>query len=786
MTRVAVREEGNLRTDLPGFVGRREATAQVRRKLSEARVLTLTGVGGVGKTRLARHVAWESRRAFHDGVWLVDLAKLDDPLLLDHVVAATLGLQETAIREPLRALVEYLQDRQLLLVLDNCEHVLDASARLVAELLRTAPDIRVLATSREPLRIVGEHVWPVIPLSVPPQDALDPGAGHDRRYEAIDLFWQRAESVLPGVAKDRSNDRAVARICHLLEGLPLAIELAAAQLRRMSIGQLLAQLDDRYRVLADDHTTSRHATLDAAMGWSYELCSPPERVLWARLSVFAGGFDLGAAAMVCTDASLPADDLLSVLGGLSDKSILTLDQDAPEARYRMLETIREYGRSRLGDGESDTLRRRHRDHYLDLAERVESAWFGEAQLDLARNLRSEYANLTVALEYCLSEHGENRSGLRLAGALWPYWIPCGFLLDGRSWLDRALQLDTTPCRERAQALWACGYVATRQGDIATALDMLDSCRALGRELGEEDIAAHANSAAGLTLQFADDLPSAVARLEEAIAYYRTEHARPDTPLILALFFLAYAMCLRGNTERAVALCEEGGRICRTHDERWALSWTLWGLGLAHWIAGNIEDAIAQLRESLLIKHAFHDLAGTLLSAECLAWTLATPGDTAMAVRAARLLGAVHARWKPIGTFLYGHKAFLDWRERCEARLRALLGDQPYENEYRRGSLLTVDAVVSCATGEKKRGARAAHDQDDQKTLSSRERDVAKLVADGLSNREIAAQLVIAERTAESHIDHIFTKLGFTSRTQIAAWVGQDSSFEPNAADDTGR
>jgi predicted ATPase/DNA-binding CsgD family transcriptional regulator len=768
MTRVTGREVGNLRRDVTTFVGRREATTQVRRKLSESRLVTLTGVGGVGKTRLAQHVAWESRRAFRDGGWLVDLAKVQDPSHLGHAVAATFGLQETP-RDPPDALAEHLADKQILLVLDNCEHVLDSCAELVARLLQAAPAIRVLATSREPLRLVGEHVWPVTPLSTPPPDASDPAAVG--RYEAVELFQQRAATVVPGFVLDKTNDRTVSRVCHILEGLPLAIELATAQLRRLTVDQLLDQLVDRYQLLAGgDRTTSRYSTLEAAIGWSYELCSAPERTLWARLSVFSGGFDLNAAERVCADPT--PDDVLTVIGGLSEKSVLALEHDGPEARYRMLETIREYGRSRLADAEWEVLCQRHRDYYLGVAESVAAAWFGPSQLDLARYLRSEYANLRVALEHCLAERGATRAGLRLAGALWTYWIPCGFLLDGRSWLDRALALDSTPCRERAHALWADGYVATRQGDIPHALAVLDECRDLGRRLGDESIVAHANSAAGLTSVFAGDPLGAIERAGAAVAYYRTEGARPDTQLILALFFLAYAKALRGDTDQATVLCEEGRSICSAHDERWARSWTLWGLGLACWLAGDLDEAVSHLRESLLIKHAFHDLAGTLLSAESLAWTLSTFGDTTRAAGAARLLGAVRARWQPIGAFLYGHTAFLDWRADCVTRTRDLLGDQAFEEEYQRGSAASVDEVVSGAREQKRRRERRVRRAETRADLTGREREVAGLVASGLSNRDIAAHLLIAERTVETHIDHIFTKLDVTSRSQIAAWVGR--------------
>src|SRR4030088_89150 len=327
---------GSLPAEVTSFVGRREAMAEVKRALSTSRLVTLTGVGGTGKSRLALHVAREVRRAFADGVCLVELAKCQDPSLLGDTVAAALGLSDLSNRDPVTVLVCYLADKHCLLVLDNCEHMLAGCAHLVAELLPAAPGLRVLATSREPLGIIAEHVWPV------PPEASSPGAGWGQRYEALALFGQRAAAVVPGFALNEGNVVAVARLCQRLDGLPLGIELAAVRLRVLSVEDILARLEDRFRLLTTGNRAApaRHQTLRAAVEWSFELCTNLERTLWARLSVFAGEFDLAAAEEVCAGEGVLAEDVFTGVAGLVEKSLLTKREGAPVARYEMLQTIR--------------------------------------------------------------------------------------------------------------------------------------------------------------------------------------------------------------------------------------------------------------------------------------------------------------------------------------------------------------------------------------------------------------------------------------------------------------
>lgn len=757
---------GNLPSDVTSFVGRREATAQVKRLLAGARLVTLTGVAGVGKTRLALHVARASRRGFPGGVWQVELANLREPSLLTHLVAETLGLHDIPKNDPLDVLSEFLAPRTTLLVMDNCEHVLDACAALTGELLTAAPELRVLATSREPLGVAGEHVWVVPPLAVP--DSRD--GGRAEPAEAVVLFEHRTAAAVPHFTVDATNRAAVAGVCRMLEGLPLSIELAAVWMRALSVEELLARLGDRYALLSVDvRGPRRHRTLRDAVEWSFALCSAQEQALWARLSVFVGGFDLEAAEEVCADREMDVEEVVSAVTGLVEKSVLTPEQVGDAIRYRMLETIREYGRERLtGRDEVAALRSRHRDHYLRLAEQAAAEWFGPTQRSWAARLRRESANVRAALNYCLTEPGQADAGVRMAGALWMYWIPCGFLLDGRAWLDRALAASSTPGRARARALWANGYVATRQGDIPTALALLDECRRLGQQLGEPTLEAHADSMAGLTLTFADDLPRATEALHRSLAYYRCTGAGPDTQQALALFFLAYVNCLKGDTDGAIALCRECEALSVAREEHWVRAWALWGLGLARWLRGDLVDAQVQFRSALRINDEFGDRSGVLLTAAALAWTAATSGD---AERAARLLGATRALWAPLGTYLRGHRAFLRWSDDCECRARGLLGDDAFAACEAKGARFGLDALVADALDLPRQQAPGPDQtQPTFDPLTEREREVAELIAEGLSNKQIAVRLVISQRTAESHVEHILTKLGFNSRTQIAGWT----------------
>ena len=769
---------GRLPAEVTSFVGRRKATAEVKGALSASRLVTLTGVGGTGKSRLALHVARDLRRAFADGVWLVELAQLRDPSLLGDTVAGALGLSDLSRRDPEAVLAGYLADKQLLLVLDNCEHLLGDCARLVAGLLPAAPGLRVLATSREPMGIAAEHIRPVPPLSVPRPEASWTGEGWGHRYEALALFEERAAAVVPGFTLHKDNETSVARLCRQLDGLPLAIELAAVRLRVLTVDDILARLQDRFRLLTSGNRAapSRHQTLRAAVEWSFDLCSELERTVWARLSVFAGGFDLAAAEDVCADDELPRQEVFTAVAGLVDKSLLVRGEDAAVSRYRMLETIRQYGREQLAGGEEVVVRRRHRDHYLRLCEQAEADWFGPRQVEWLDRFRAEAPDVSAALEFCLTEPGQARTGLRMAGALHWYWISRA-MRDGRYWLDRALAHDSGPSRERIKALWVVGWIAAAQGDATHALAALDECTGLARQFHDESALGHAIAFTGMTKWFQDQLPEAAEAHEQALAHYRTAEA-VDPFTALALCDLGTIVGVLGDIDRAVALCQESIAICEEQGERWAHSWALWHLAFARWLQHDLERAAAHVREALRLKSALGDQVGVAWCVEMLGWISAADDD---AQRAAVMFGVGAKMWEPVGGWLGGWGTVRDLSAGAKAQARDVLGKRAFDASVQHGKHFSSDEALAYALSEQPAPAppaAASLAEPELAQLTRREREVAPLIAQGMSNKEIATKLVVSRRTAEAHVEHILVKLGFTSRTQIATWFRHHTPGAP--------
>jgi predicted ATPase len=412
------RPYGNLPSELTSFIGREQETAEVKRSLGDVRLLTLTGPGGCGKTRLALAVGEDLTERFEGGVWLVELAPVSDPGLVPRAVASVLGVHEQVGRSLGELLRDHLESRRLLLILDNCEHLIEACATLANTLLRACPDLRILATSREAMGIAGENVVLVPSLSLPDLQAAQEGLP---RGDAVRLFVDRAATVAPGFALDEQNAPALARICQRLDGLPLAIELAAAKVKVLSVEQISARLDDRFRLLGTNSRTilPHHRTLRATMDWSHELLGQKEQILFRRLCVFSGGFTLEAAEEVCAGGDIGEREILAWLSRLVDKSLVLAGEQGGEARYHLLETVREYGQELLQDsGEAARTRRRHGAFYLDLAERAESGLTGARQGWWLARLEAELDNLRAAIGWSLREEPE--AGLRLAGALWEF------------------------------------------------------------------------------------------------------------------------------------------------------------------------------------------------------------------------------------------------------------------------------------------------------------------------------------------------------------------------------
>jgi predicted ATPase/DNA-binding CsgD family transcriptional regulator len=787
---------GNLAREASSFVGRRWALGEVKRRLTEARLVTLTGVGGVGKTRLVLRAAAELQRAFPHGVWLVDLTQLrepsmltqeiHDPDMLAYLVGATLGVRQQGTGSPLAALVQQLAGWQALLILDNCEQLIPASAVVADAILRGCPELRILATSREPLTIAGEALFAVPPLPTP-----DPRRPANRaelsRSEAVALFLARAEAVLPGFALTEDNQLAVAELCHRLDGLPLAIELAAARIRVLTPQQILDRLTNRFALLnrGSRSAPARQQTLRACVDWSFELCAKPERLLWERLSVFTGGFELDAVEGICADEHLPEADLLDVVAGLVDKSIVVRDngqdQYADYARFRMLETIREYGQAKLhAAGEGTQLRRRHRDWFVQLAARARAEWVSDRQTYWMGRLGRAQHNLRAAVEFCLTEPGEEEAALRIAASLpQSYWRARSLGGEGQRWLDRALAEATAATELRARALLVNSELAFGQGDAIAGMRLLEAGEELAGHLDSAPTLAHAGYLRGLGPLFNNDLPGTMETLTRAAAILARAPEQDLDLYLTVLVVLGSTAALAGDHERASAYHQEVLAILepRGGDLHWSLALHMGGL--IAWRQGDLSQAAAQMRESLRRKRpwAADDRYGVALCLDTLAWITA---DQRQHHRAAALLGAADTVWTELGASITSYRHMVGFHDRCERQIRDALGDDAFAEAFRQGHVPTHDDAIAYALDEAGRRPSAPPQQETSTPLTRRERQVADLIAQGLSNKDIAAALVISQRTAESHVEHILTKLGFTSRAQVAAWEAAQKSADQDS------
>jgi non-specific serine/threonine protein kinase len=744
---------GNLPAELTSFIGRQQELGQVAGALATARLLSLVGPGGVGKTRLAVRAASRVARAFPDGTWIVDLGALRDPSLLAEHVAATLGLRDESGRWLVATLSDYLAHRRLLLILDNCEHLLDACAALVRALLQEGSELRILATSREPLGITAEWLVHIAPL--------------DGEGEALRLLTDRATAVRPGFKLTDATRPAAEELCRRLDAIPLAIELAAARLRGMALGEVVRRLDDRFELLTtgDRAGPKRQQTLRAALDWSYDLLAEDERALLRRLAPFAGSFDTPAAVAVCgDDALLHADRVPDALAHLVERSVVQLD-DPLAGRYRLLETIREYAAERAAErGELDERRVRHRDHYLGLARQASATWGTGEQSASFRRLGAEYDNLRQAFDQCRDSPEAAATGLEVAARLWIAWQVIGRVGEGRRWVRTLLDAAPPAAPERALAHWAAGYLALGQRDTAAAEAELETARDLARELGDEEAESYAIGYLGLVRLFAGALEEARALFVDSVERHR--RGGRDGIAAFQLADAAISATLLGDTETAIAEFDESLEVSRRRGDRWTESHALWGLGIARWARGEADAADVAMREATRAMREIGDPTGTALCLEGLALTAAALGD---ADRAALLVGAADAVWDAIPAPPPG--TVLALRESSLGVARAVLGERRLAAMMGRGRSINPAAAIAHALGELG-PVKAPAMTDEQQQLSRRERDVALLVAEGLTNRQIGDRLVLSPRTIESHVERIMNRLGVNSRTEIAAWAAR--------------
>jgi predicted ATPase/DNA-binding CsgD family transcriptional regulator len=717
-------------------------------------------------TRLAMRMAAEVRRSFADGVWFAGLAALHDPSLLPHTLANALELRQVSA-DPTADLAEYLEDKHLLLILDNCEHLSEPCAILAGKLLAAAPRLRLLATSRHVLGVEGERILPVPPLAIPEAEVPGGDASH---YESVTLFLDRATAVAPDFQIVDANRHAVIELCRRLEGIPLAIELAAVWLRTLSPVQILDRLEDRFRLLATGRAASppRQQALETAIDWSYDLCSPTEQLLWTRLTVFSGGFDLEAAEHVCSGDGIARDDVLNLVASLMNKSIITREHatEHSTAWYHMLETIRQYGMARLTAEDAHRLRVGHRNHYRALASLFASESFSPKQADWFIRLRREHGNLRAALDFCLTEPGEAAAALEIAAPLWNFWF-AGFLREGHRYLRRALAIATDPTPVRANALWAASYLAMFARETEQTHTMLDECSELAERFDDDLLRARIKECRGHATLYEGDLPGAIALLEDALAGFRAvgdQLGEFDSLILLAAasFFL--------EDPRVGEFSEQALALASGQQADSSTAYALWGVGITYWRDGRVEEATHSLREAVRLWQPLNDLTGIGFAVQALSWCAAS---TAPDDRAARLLGASQAVWRVSGAKVDETMLYNQFDQQSRNLVRSSLGDARFNQAFADGASYSFEQAVRLAIGADpvRRGRRAPTGKPGvAPDLTRREREIAELLGEGLTNKEIAARLVISQRTAETHVENILNKLGFTSRAQVASWV----------------
>jgi len=598
----------NLPAEVSSFVGRARELTRVKQLLQETRLLSLTGTGGAGKTRLALHTAVELVDSYPDGVWLVELGSLQEPTLVPLVVASALGVWEEPRTPLMTTLTEYLRPKQLLLVLDNCEHLLDACADLVEHLLRACPRLTVLTTSRAVLGVVGEQVWRVPSLSAPPPPPPPPQPDQLSQYEAVQLFLDRARAAHPDFALTASNAPALAQLCHHLDGIPLAIELAAARVRLLTVVQIADRLADRFRLLTGgSRSLPRHQTLRAAIDWSYDLLGDDERALFARLSVFAGGCTLAAAESVCSGDGIESDDVLDLLCRLIDHSLVIADDAGATSRYRMLETVREYGLERLAaTGALRRLRAAQANHFLQLAESLRPQLEALNEQGPMRSLEEEKANLRVALDW-FEQTGDGALGLQMAGALRRWWECRGTQTEARARLERLLALPTTQTSSpaRVDALATAASMANGSGDVEATRRFASAAVDMSRELHYQRGMADAKAMLGCAARAAGDPAAARIHFEASLEVSR--QAGYLRGIGSALTDLATVASLEGRLDEAEIRYRECLALWEQLDDLVGIAWVNFHLGRIAYERDDHDTARTHLSASTAIQQDLGDV-----------------------------------------------------------------------------------------------------------------------------------------------------------------------------------
>ncbi len=750
---------------LTRFIGRKAEVDHVRAALRETRLLTLIGTGGVGKTRLALEVT-----LVHAGdVRWVDLAPVAVPELIPEAVASAVGIRADAQRPALEHLAETLRSRQLLLLLDNCEHVAAGCAEVALHLLRACPEMRILATSRQPLGVPGERLWRVPPLSMPDLQQKPVGEAEAAGCEAVQLLVDRAQALQPDFHVTSDNATALVEVCRRLGGIPLALELAAARLQVLSPHQLLELLGTREGLLPAGGVAqpARQQTLRATFDWSYTLLSGAEQELFDQLGVFSNGWTLQLAEQICGTPPNRQSTLLDGLRQLVAQSLVLAETDGREMRFRLLEPLREYALDHLREfSDAAQLRRRHLASYAKLAAAAEPQFWRADHAVWFRRFDREIGNVRAALDWSLSDDATDadaEAGLRLVAALWRYWDLRGQLAEAHAWVERLLARVAYPCLARAAGLTVAGYYAAIRGHpsaLSTSLAALE----LARDLGDTQVLLDSLMLGGLVAVFTGQMTGAAALWEETLAF----GGQQNSPVHVgsSYYWLAELARLNGEIGRATTLFEHSLTVARQLGSVWSEAYSLESLGQIALRQGELGRAEELLRRGFELRLGLDDARGVPWSIEELGWVAAARGH---AERAVKLLGLAKALSEHIGMQLPA--AWLPDHEQAVRIAQRQLGGPVFDRAWEECQALgqsPQEAVdYALASAQQRSGPSGS-------PLSPREWEVARLIATGLSNRLIAERLVIGKTTVDRHVSNVLAKLGASSRAQVAAWVGESA------------
>ena len=754
---------GNLPAELTSFVGRRRLLQAVKSGLTSARLLTLVGPGGVGKTRLALRAATDLQRGVADGVWLVELAGLREAELVPKAVMTALGLRDQAAGWTVSRLVDFLRARRVLLILDNCEHLVDACAVLADTLLREAHELRILATSRQPLDVPGERVLQVAPLGLPEGGAAS-GGDAVLQSDAVALLVERAAAATGDFALSDDNVAAVVELVRRLDGMPLAIELAAGRLRALGIRQIVDRLDDRFRLLSGGPRTApeRQTSLRAAIDWSFDLLAGQERATLCRLALFRGSFGLDGAEAVGTSPATPREQVADVLGALVDRSFVTRAGTSTEARYRLHETMREYALGRLRESDDEAAaRQQFLDFYTEAVQQYFDTWTTTAVRTWFPWIEGEMDNVRAVLDHCLTTPAERRRGLRIVGQLG--WYMYGrATTEGMYWLDRYLE---SPGDDEvmAQPVLARALLTFLQSDLDGAVHAATDAADRARRCSNDVVEGQALTIGALAHAMAGDFDQAREAIDEALVVAR----RHDDPGLLALIALAQGLAAltSGDAAAAYPIYQQAADLCQQHGIVYALGHHLGGAGMACVALGRFDEARRLLDDAVRLARDLDDPGALIFRIEDLVCLAAAAGQPE---RAARLSGVTATLLREIGGEI--HPPIRARLDQAEQRARTQLGEARFERARREGEALDRHAAIALALEERPAAPEQRTNGSHHTALGKREREVAEMVADGLSNKEIAARLFLSERTVETHVYNILNKLGFNSRVQIASWV----------------